>query len=127
MADVPLLDVLLMGFADRLIQFRKARGLTQQGLADKAEMHVVQIRRYETEASQPSLEAIRKLATALSVSADDLVFEQGERKPDEELALLFEGVSKLDPDEKKLIRDLIEGVMLKHEVKRISPLAGKSG
>jgi hypothetical protein len=32
--------------------------------------------------------------------------------------MLFEGVSRLDPDEKKLIKELIESVMLKHDAKR---------
>ncbi len=52
------------------------------------------------------------------MSIDELVFEVGERKPDDELLLLFEGVSRLDPGEKRLIKELIEGVMLKHDAKR---------
>ncbi len=38
-------------------------------------------RNAENEATQPTLEVIRKLARALSVSADALVFEQDERGP----------------------------------------------
>ncbi|MGH8865865.1 MAG: helix-turn-helix domain-containing protein, partial [Burkholderiales bacterium] len=36
-----------MHFPARLIQLRKAADLTQQGLADVAQLHVNQIRRYE--------------------------------------------------------------------------------
>ena len=32
---------------------------------------------------------------------------------------LMEGVSRLDPDEKHVIRELVEGILLKHEAKRL--------
>ena len=42
-----------MNFPTRLIQIRKAQGLTQQALADAAELHISQIRRYETGVANP--------------------------------------------------------------------------
>ncbi len=45
------------------------------------------VRRYEADETQPTLEVIRNMARALSVSADALVFEQTERDPTEELRL----------------------------------------
>jgi transcriptional regulator with XRE-family HTH domain len=53
-------------------------------------MHISQIRRYESGQSQPTLDAIRKLALALRVSADMLLFEKDERGSDEDLKLQFE-------------------------------------
>ena len=44
-------------------------------------IHVVQLRRYEAGTFQPTLDVIRKLATALSVSADLLLFGKDERAP----------------------------------------------
>jgi hypothetical protein len=44
----------------------------------------------ESGQSQPTLDAIRKLALALRVSADMLLFEKDERGPDEDLKLQFE-------------------------------------
>ena len=38
-----------------------------------------------------------------------LLFEKDERGPDEELKLQFEAVSRLDPEEKKIIRSVIGG------------------
>lgn len=52
-------------FSQRLAALRKEKGLTQQALADLIGMHVIQIRRYESGASQPTLDVIRKLALAL--------------------------------------------------------------
>ena len=39
--------LLAMGFPERLIALRKERKLTQQALADKVNVHLSQIRRYE--------------------------------------------------------------------------------
>jgi transcriptional regulator with XRE-family HTH domain len=108
----------LMGFAERLATLRKERGLTQLQLAEKAGLHVVQVRRYETSASEPSLEALRKLAIALNVGADALVFAADERAPGKNLELHFEAVSQLEPDEQQVILEVIEGLLLKHQAKR---------
>jgi transcriptional regulator with XRE-family HTH domain len=107
-----------MGFPERLVTLRKGRKLTQQSLADLVGVHVMQIHRYEAGASQPSLEVIKKLAVALSVTADALLFDTEERGPEDDLKLQFEAVSRLSPDEKRVIRELIEGMLIKHEVKR---------
>lgn len=42
----------------------KERGLTQQQLADRACVHVVQIRRHEGDVSQPAVDVLKQLATA---------------------------------------------------------------
>jgi transcriptional regulator with XRE-family HTH domain len=70
-------------------------------ITEMVSMHISQIRRYQGGQSQPTLEAIRKLAVALSASADMLLFEKDERGPDDELKLQFEAASRLDPEEKK--------------------------
>ncbi|WP_428984323.1 helix-turn-helix domain-containing protein [Pantoea vagans] len=70
----------------------KDRKLTQTALAEKVGCHVTMIRRYESDESQLTLDIIRKLPHALSVSADTLDFDEAERNPDEELLLKFESV-----------------------------------
>jgi len=107
-------------FPRHLAELRKQRNLTQQALADRVGIHVVQLRRYEAGSSQPTLEVIRKLAVALSVSADVLLFGKGERGPDEDLRLQFEAVARFDAEEKKVVRSVLEGMILKHEAKRWS-------
>ena len=104
-------------FDERLLSLRKARGLTQQALADLVVMHISQIRRYESGQSQPTLDAIRKLSVALSVSADMLLFEKDERGPDDDLKLQFEAVSRLAPEEKNVIRSVIESIILRNTMK----------
>jgi transcriptional regulator with XRE-family HTH domain len=108
-----------MPFPDRLTRLRKQRGLTQEALADLVNITKTQVYRYENGSSQPTLEVIKRLAIALSVTTDQLIFEEDERQPDESLALLMEGVARLDPDEKHILRELVEGILLKHEAKRL--------
>lgn len=110
--------VFSVAFPDRLFAARKERELTQEALGELAGLTKLQIHRYERGTSQPTLDALKRLAVALNVSIDELVFEEHERKPEGELMLLFEGVSRLDPDEQRLIKELIESVMLKHDAKR---------
>jgi transcriptional regulator with XRE-family HTH domain len=106
-----------LDFNERLAALRKERGLTQLALAELVEMHISQIRRYESGQSQPTLDAIRKLARALSVSADMLLFAQNERGPEDDLRLQFEAASRLDPEEKNVIRSVIESIVLRNTVK----------
>jgi transcriptional regulator with XRE-family HTH domain len=109
-----------LNFPQHLAALRKERGLTQQALAEMVGMHISQIRRYESGQSQPTLDVIRKLAMALSVSADMLLFEKDERGPDEELRLQFEAISRFDPEEKRVVRSMLDGMILRHEARRWS-------
>lgn len=107
-----------MHFSKQLVALRKKKGLTQQMIADKVGMHVTQIKRYEAGTSFPTLDIFRKIVLALGVSADEMIFGEDERGPDEDLRLQFEAVTKLDAEEKAVIKELIEGMLLKHDAKR---------
>lgn len=108
-----------MHFPQRLLKVRKEQGYTQQSLADAVGMHVNQIKKYEAGTAQPTLSALIKLAQTLHISLDALVFEEGERGPDEELRLQFEAVSHMPSEEKKIIKALLEGMIIKHQTKQM--------
>lgn len=109
---------LAMDFPQRLSALRKERGFTQQSLADRVDIHVSQIRRYESGQTQPTLDVIRKLAVSLGVSADVLVFDRIEREPREDLKRQFEALSQFDEEEIKVVKALLESLILKHNAKR---------
>lgn len=111
-----------MDFPDRLAALRKDRGLTQQAVADAVGVHVTQLRRYEAGTSQPTLDVLRKLAVTLRVSADLLLFDEDERGPDDDLRMQFEALSQLDPEEKDVVRSVLEGLLLKNQAKRLAHL-----
>lgn len=108
----------LMSFSAKVIALRKARGMTQQSLTDLAGMHIQQIKRYQAGTSEPSAEALRKLTTSLHVTTDSLLFEDGERGPDERLKLQFEAVSHLDEKEREAVETVIASVLHMHDAKR---------
>lgn len=116
-----------MSFGQRLLAVRKARALSQQALADRVGLHVTLIRRYEAGKTQPSLDALRRIALALNVSADMLLFDDGERGPDDDLRLEFEAMARLDPDERKIVKALIESVVVTHDVRRVGLSPAVSG
>lgn len=82
-------------FHERLAALRKERGLTQQ-----------------------ALEVISKPATASSVTSDQLLFGKDEHGPDDNLRLQFEAISRFDGGEKRVVRSVLEGTIVEHEVRR---------
>lgn len=107
-----------MAFPDRLAALRKDKALTQKELAEMVGLNQAQIHRYEKGAAEPSMSALKRLALALAVTTDELVFEEDERGPDDELRLQFEAVSRFDPEEKKTAKEVLDSLILKHEAKR---------
>jgi transcriptional regulator with XRE-family HTH domain len=108
------------GFGQRLSHARRQQRLTQQVVADRAGVHVTNIRRYEAGKAAPTVHILRNLATALHVSADTLLFDPGERGPGDDLALRLEALSRLDDDEKAAVFALIESMLLRHEARRLT-------
>jgi len=108
-----------MNFPVRLAQLRKQQGLSQQRLAESIDLHVNQIRRYEAGSAQPTLDTLVSLAKALRVDLDTLVFEEDERGPSDEMRLQFEAVSQLPEEERRIIRALLDGMLLKYQTKRM--------
>lgn len=59
---------------------------------------------------------IRRLAIALGVSADVLVFDQEERGPAETLRYQFETVSRMSEHDQSVVRELLDAVIVKNQV-----------
>jgi transcriptional regulator with XRE-family HTH domain len=114
--------LIIMGFPERLSAIRKKRGLTQKSLAEVAGLSHIQVHRYENGSAQPTLEAIKRLAVALAVSTDELIFDENERGPSDDLRLQFESVSAFGESDRKVVKEVLDGLILKHQARRwISP------
>jgi transcriptional regulator with XRE-family HTH domain len=111
--------LMTMEFPQRLAVLRKEKGITQQALADAVSIHVTQLRRYEAGTSQPTLAVLRKLAMALSVSADVLLFDADERGPHDELRLKFEALETMNEQDRKVISSLIDAFIKKHQIEHV--------
>ena len=107
-----------MAFPDQLTALRKDRGLSQRALAEMVGVHLTQIQRYEGGGGQPTLDVIRRLALALSVSADALVFVSEPRGPkDDDLKLILEAVDRFDAEEKATAKTVLKGLILQHQAR----------
>jgi transcriptional regulator with XRE-family HTH domain len=110
-----------MAFPDRLVTLRKQKGITQQSLSDATGVHVSQLRRYEAGKSEPTLEILRKLARGLGVPGDALLFDQAERGPQEEnFRMRLEAIDRLSDDDRHVIEQVLDGLIVKHEVRRLA-------
>ena len=111
--------LLTMSFSRRLAKVRKDKSLTQQQMADTIGIHVSQVKRYESGETQPSLEVLRKITLALNISADLLLFDKDERGPSDDLQMQFEALSQFNEDEKRIAKELLDSLILKHTANRL--------
>ncbi|GIB64112.1 phage transcriptional regulator [Vibrio cholerae] len=116
---VPVLIIsVMMSLAKRLITLRKEKGLTQQQMADVLGVHVNSLKKYEAGQAQPSLDAIKKIAIALHVSTDFLLFEEHERGPSDDLDLQLEAISQMPEGEQMVILEVLESLIIKYQSRR---------
>ena len=60
-------------YGERIRKAREELGITQEHLANKIGVSVLQINRYERDKNQPTSEILAKLSQTLSVSSDYLI------------------------------------------------------
>lgn len=67
------------------------------------------------------LERLKKIALALHVPLDELVFDPHERGPQgDRLALLFEAVAALPPEEQRVVQAVLDGLIVKHHTRQLA-------
>jgi len=107
-----------MSIAIRLITLRKEMKLTQQQMADLLGIHVNSVKKYETRQAQPSIDVLKKMATALHVTTDSLLFEEHEREPKGGFALQLEAINEMPDDEQMVVREVLESLIIKSQSRR---------
>ncbi|WP_338091487.1 helix-turn-helix transcriptional regulator [Sodalis ligni] len=115
-----------MSFSQRIVTLRKQRGLTQQGLSDATGIHVQQIKRYEAGSSLPTADALKKLAIILHVTADFLLFEPGEREPEDDMKLRFEAVAAMPEEDREVAKAVLDAMIVKSQVTQTVTRVGKT-
>lgn len=92
----------------RIRKVRKARGLSQDALAEKVGISTTHMSHIETGNTKLSLAVFVDLATALDVRADELLFDStaADRTASiEEILLVLEGCT---PQQVRIIEDLVK-------------------
>jgi transcriptional regulator with XRE-family HTH domain len=102
-------------------------------LADRAGIHPSQLHRYEAGTAQPTLDTLRRLAVALSVSTDALVFaDDVHTLVEDRLRSAFETTAYLSEHEQAVIAEVIEAFVAANVAKsrpnrRRGPVPKKQG
>ena len=103
-------------FGQRLAALRKARGLSQEGLASELETSRANIAYYERKAANPTLDFILRCADVLEVSPTDLIGSQtqnGRQKPGpkSKLERQFEHISRLPRQRRQFVSKVLEELL----------------
>ena len=69
---------MLLGFPDKVVKLRKKEGLSQKELAEKVDVSIDSVRRWEQGKRTPNIAVLNKLATALNTTTEFLTEEQTE-------------------------------------------------
>ena len=106
-----------MEFGTHLKTSRTNKGISQEQLAKVAGVHPNHISRYERGLSSPSIEVAAKIAEALEVSLDKLVFglqaNPEEAISDRELIALFKKVQHLSSTQQATVKDFLQAFVFK--------------
>ncbi len=110
-------------FAENLKKCRTQRGISQDEIAKKISIHPVQFSRYERGQSVPSIEVVQKIADALEVSIDQLVYGDQDNKAeqsisDRELLSMFQKIQLLNERQKETVKDFLSSYILKTDLKQ---------
>jgi transcriptional regulator with XRE-family HTH domain len=113
-----------MPIGERIKQLRTETGWSQGELADKVGTDARQVSRYENGRITPSLDAAMRLAEALNISLDHLVYDDIPRRPlhapENILGDRLATITELDPDELGVLASVIDGLVTKKRLRTIT-------
>ena len=113
-----------MPLGERIKALRTEAGLSQAELAEQVGGDGRQIRRYENGRITPSLDALARIAEALNVSLDHLVFDDIARRPlhapENILGDRLAAIAELNDDDRSSLLNVIDGLVTKSRVKTLA-------
>lgn len=95
---------------ERIRNFRKEKGLSQEELADIANLHTTYIGQLERGEKNATLESIEKVANALEISLEDL-FRSIRPNPDSQEYTLSQIITRLQTrsiEDQKIVLNLLD-------------------
>jgi transcriptional regulator with XRE-family HTH domain len=124
MTQTVIVKMALKILANRLKKFRVERGLSQADLAERSGLKINDISRYERGAVSPNLDNFVKIAKALEVSADDLLFDglpKSDTEPPKNLKLWqrLQEIDALDKNDQDAVLRLIDAMIAKKKIKEV--------
>lgn len=109
---------------DRIKDLRRKKNLSQSELADKVGISYAQIGRYETKGSEPPSGTLKKIADALGVSPDFLIYGASDEKAkaklsDADLINQFKAIEELDEEDRNVVKKLIDAFITKKQLQKM--------
>jgi transcriptional regulator with XRE-family HTH domain len=103
-------------FPERLREARKAKGLSQADVADRAGLKPSAISHFETGRRSPSFNNLKRLADALSVSVDYLLGREDEPKAvGPKVQQLFRHFEKMSSEDQAFLEEFVDRLRKKDE------------
>ena len=116
---------MLEGFALRLRELRRAKGLSQVDLGEQAGLHYSHIGRYERGTSRPSGDSLKRMTDVLAVTGDYLLEGAADaagkaRFEDRDLLRHFQEVQQLPEDDKHVVKKLLDAFLTKKQLQALA-------
>jgi len=112
-----------MSFGKRIKEIRTYQKISQEELASKIGIHANHLSRYERDITLPSIEVVKKIAQALEVSIDLLVFGKQDAETsidDKELIKLFKNIEQFSKEDKSVVKTLLDAFITKRKVQKLA-------
>jgi len=113
-----------MNLGEKIKLLRSEKGLSQTILEKKSGVNAKLLSKYENGRILPTADTLKKIAQALETSTDYLIFDNVPKDGLTQLADLdlfekFKEVERLDPEDKAMIKKLIDAVVIKTKVQQV--------
>ena len=112
-----------MPLGAKIKEVRKEQGLSQGELGRLSGIHEKLVSKYENERIKPTADTLKKIAQALHISADYLIFDNTPKEgkvelKDVELFSMFKEVEDMGEEERETIKKVIDAMIVKSKVQR---------
>ncbi len=108
----------MLNIGERITQLRKQHNISQEELANRAQVSRTIIGNYERNANTPSIEVLIKLARVFNVSVDYMIGEGKLSDLDKDLLKRVEDIEELDAVTKQHLFFLIDNVIQNYKTKK---------
>jgi len=110
-------------FGDNVKKIRVEKNISQQELADMIGIHSTHVSRYERNLALPSIEIAKKMAEALNVTVDTLIYGTQDEKAknnlkDADLLNMFTKVQALDKTDLTTVKNLLKAFIFQKETQQ---------
>lgn len=112
-----------MTLGEKIRDLRKEKGLSQAVLESRSGVNAKLLSKYETGRVIPTADSLKRIAQGLEISADYLLFDNVPRRglsplKDLELFEKFMEVEQMDPENRNMIKGIIDAVIVKSRVQK---------